>query len=96
YALKIRKLKSEKLFPAFERLFEEGRTAMNRKAYFDAVFKYKQAIVFNENSLKAHQELKIALEKSCLENRENHCKEIAKIKRRIEFLKDNSSFDILE
>jgi len=76
-----------KKYKEFTALVNEGDAAFESESYFEAAYKYKQALSHYEFyglELELYDKLLLATEKSCEEGNELHCNNIPGIKKRME------------
>ncbi|MEO1514723.1 MAG: hypothetical protein AAFV95_06915 [Bacteroidota bacterium] len=63
-----------KLYMAAKKTEKEGDAAFDDERYFEAVFRYQQAVGYDENNLALHEKLLEALKRSCDNGNEDHCR----------------------
>ncbi|MEM9917206.1 MAG: hypothetical protein AAF990_03880 [Bacteroidota bacterium] len=73
---------------AFEKAREEALQVFNEEKYFEAAFKLRNALTYDGHNIELRQKLLTALEKSCENGNEMHCRSIEKEKQAIKSLKN--------
>ena len=73
---------------AFESARDEALKNLSEEKYFEAVFSFRQALSYDGHNLSLRENLLTALEKSCDEGNEMHCRSIDREKKIIASLKE--------